>query len=216
MLKALANVNRLRLLQALQEPKAYADLNLPPSREDAWGSGARAISRQAIRPHLKALMDIGVVTSAPDAGGVTRYLVDHAKLFGVVEHLRRVADVHPTVELHAPTADLVGRAAAPDVVGPQLALVRGVGEGRAFALRGATAWTIGRSRSAAICLDYDPYVSAEHARVLVRDGRFILKDLPSNRNGTMLTWRPLAAGKAAPLKSGDVVGVGMSLLVMRE
>lgn len=51
--------------------------------------------------------------------------------------------------------------------------------------------------------------------MVARDGRSLLLDLPGNRNGTLLNWKPLARGGVAELKAGDVVGVGRSLLVFR-
>lgn len=103
--------------------------------------------------------------------------------------------------------------------GPHLVLARGVQEGRSFPLarRGEDeAWSIGRQRHQPVCLDYDPYISSEHARILSKEGKFFLMDLPNNKNGTLLNWQKMVRGGIAPLKSGDVIGVGMSLLVFRE
>lgn len=215
LLKALANVNRIRLLQTLQRPKGYRELDLQPSREDSWGSDERAITRQAVRGHLKALMDIGVVREARDGDGAS-FVVNHARLFGVVEELRQLATLRPTAEAGDATMNLDARTPGVDVAGPHLALVRGVEEGRAFPLLSDRAeWTIGRRRSAEICLDYDPYVSSDHARIVRRDGAFFLMDAPASKNGTLLNWSRVARGALAPLKAGDVVSVGRSLLVFR-
>jgi pSer/pThr/pTyr-binding forkhead associated (FHA) protein len=80
--------------------------------------------------------------------------------------------------------------------GPQLA------RGHAFVLRDVT--SIGRSAGSAIRLE-DPYASAEHALVSIRDGRMWLEDLGST-NGTFLNRRQIA--KPTALQSGDVVQVG--------
>lgn len=215
-IRALSNPNRLALLRALQSPRSLAELELPPSRGDAWGSGERSITRQAVRRHVQELMELGVVIEAPATGDrVTRYLVSHARLFGVVEQLRQIATVRPTVQVEDETVGIRGHSSMTVPEGPHLALVRGVEEGRAFRLSGAGSWTLGRASSCAICIDYDPYVSGEHARVIQKGDVFFLADLAANKNGTLLNWTPMTRGGVAPLKAGDVIGVGMSLLVFR-
>lgn len=214
-LKVLSNPNRLSLLRTLQSPKAFADLELAPSRNDGWGS-ERSISRQAVRRHVQELVELGVVVEAPPGADRTaRYVVDHARLFGVVEQLRQIATVRPAIDMEHETMGLRGGAHVVVPDGPHFALVRGVQEGRAFALVETAAWTIGRARTCAICLDYDPYVSSEHAQVLRKEGGFFLVDLAANKNGTFLNWAPMTRGGIAPLKPGDVIGLGMSLLVFR-
>ena len=218
-LKALANVNRLKLLETLQVPQGYADINLQPSRGDEWGSDERAISRQALRKHLHELMEIGVVVELPSGeSGTRRYTVNHARLFGVVEQMRQIATVRGGAPSGGQTVDLeVGRPGG-GVDGPHLVLVRGVQEGRCYSLvtqNREPEWSIGRGRGADVSLDYDPYASTSHARVVLKERQFFLVDLPSNRNGTFLNWNRMVRGGVAPLKAGDVIGVGMSLLVLR-
>lgn len=216
-LKALANVNRLRLLEALQTPQAYADLELPPSRADDAGDPERAISRQAMRRHIEELMGIGVVLPVSGGrGGAMRFTVDRARLYGIVEQLRQLATVEPEWAVAAGTVNLAAPELQKTAVGPHLVLVRGVQEGRTFPLeQPREEWLLGRNRASALCLDYDPYISSAHARILRRDGGFVLADLPGNKNGTYLNWRRLERGGFAVLRAGDVVGVGTSLLVFR-
>lgn len=215
-LKVLSNPNRLQLLRTLQSPKAFADLDLAPSRNDGWGSEERSISRQAVRRHVQELLDLGVVVETPAGQDQpTRFLVNHARLFGIVEQLRQIATVRPTLDLEHETMGLRGAANVTVPGGPHLALVRGVQEGRAFALAEGAAWTLGRTRACSICLDYDPYVSSEHAQIVRKEGGYFLVDLAANKNGTFLNWAPMTRGGVAPLKAGDVIGVGMSLLVFR-
>lgn len=219
-LKALANVNRLQLLFELQEPKGYADIDLSPSRDDAWGSGERSISRQAIRGHMEPLLDLGLVKEAPRSGKRGKaFIVDHGELFTLTEQLRQIATVQPKVEVDDGTMNLETPARAPDVDGPHLVLVRGVEEGRSFPLVDADPgdrWSIGRTRDAEIALDYDPYVSGDHAHVVRKEDGFFLVDHPDNKNGTFLNWARMTEGGVAPLSPGDVIGVGMSLLVFRR
>ncbi|MDX1612353.1 MAG: FHA domain-containing protein [Candidatus Thermoplasmatota archaeon] len=216
--KALANINRLRLIVELQNPKGYGDIDLAPSRGDSAGSGDRSISRQAVRGHIQELMDLGVVVEAESDGPSSQFIVDHARLFALFEQARRLTAVQPSVDLEGTTLSLDGQRPRPTTEGPHLTLVRGVEEGRGFPLRGKDEeeWTIGRSPQSDISLDYDAYVSGKHARVLCQGGDYYLMDLPSNKNGTFLNWQPLSQGGVAPLAPGDIIGVGMSLLVFRD
>ena len=214
-LKQLANVNRLRLLETLQTPRRLAEIELAPSREDGWGSSERAISRQGIKHHLQALLELGVVTPAATAQGDPGYVVNHAMLFGVVEQLRTLATIRGAVDVAHDTAPLRAGGAAGAVAGPHLVLARGVHEGRAFPLEGKEEWVLGRSSRCDAVLDYDPYISSEHARIVRKPQGWFLQDIPTNRNGTLLNWAPMVKGGVAPLRPGDVVGIGMSLLVFR-
>lgn len=71
-------------------------------------------------------------------------------------------------------------------------------------LLGAAATLIGRQGSADIALD-DPYVSREHARILVEPGGYWFEDLDS-ANGSFLNNRPV--GGRAPLAEGDEIALG--------
>jgi hypothetical protein len=68
--------------------------------------------------------------------------------------------------------------------------------------------TLGRSERASLVLA-DPAVSAEHARIALRDGAWVLADLGST-NGTRVN-QALVQGEAA-LLPGDVVSLGNVLL----
>lgn len=65
--------------------------------------------------------------------------------------------------------------------------------------------TIGRSKKCDICID-DPFLSQEHAQILVRDGGVFLLDLEST-NGTFLNDEQIS-GDAIELFSGDSVHLG--------
>lgn len=216
--RALGNINRLKLLLELQEPKGYREIELPPSRADDRGSPDRSISRPAIRRHLDELMEIGVVQQEKD-GRSDVFLLDHARLFAVVENLRELATIRPKVAAEGDTMDIDVEAPAIESRGPHLVLARGVEEGRVYPLDGEPgqrSWELGRDAHLDIPLDYDAYVSSRHARIEHRDGEFLLVDLPSNKNGTYLNWAKLAQGAVAPLAPGDIIGAGRSLLVFRR
>jgi hypothetical protein len=71
--------------------------------------------------------------------------------------------------------------------------------------------TLGRSASNTIVVD-DEFASAEHARVVLRDGRWWLEDCGS-RNGTALNDEPVAS--PTPLADGDRIGIGRSRFQLR-
>lgn len=66
--------------------------------------------------------------------------------------------------------------------------------------------TLGRALTNTIILA-DGFVSAEHARLTQRDGRWWLEDLGS-RNGTFLNEVCLGPGKAVAIVEGDLIGAG--------
>lgn len=216
-LKALANRSRIRLLLALQDPQRMTEIDLRPSRGGPWGSRDRAISRQAVRRHLRELQALGVVQELAGGESEVRYVVNHARVYEVTERLRELATVKPRVALEGKTLGRDATGARERPRGPHLVLVRGVREGQTFPLadQPVDGWLIGRAAPAHVVLDYDPYVSSAHARILLQKGGHFLADLPGNRNGTFLNWEPMIRGGVAPLQSGDLLGVGMSLLLYR-
>jgi FHA domain-containing protein/type VI secretion system protein len=78
----------------------------------------------------------------------------------------------------------------------------------AFGIEGGS---IGRAAENAMVLE-DPsrYISRVHARVLVRDGAFVLEDVGSN--ASVVNDRPLGKGKQVKLGHGDRVLIGDYLL----
>lgn len=223
-LKALGNPNRLELLYALRTPRAVSDIELHPETTREGENPERAISHQAVRDHLAKLRAIGVVAvQRTERSGniVDEYVLNHQKLFAIVEELRRLGELRAQQGPEAlPTIAAERTPAAARDEGPRFVLVRGQGEGRVFALRKETlsadrGWIIGRKRGLAVSLDYDPFVSAENAEVLLNGAGFTILDLRSSRNGTHLNFKPLPRGGTAPLRDGDIVSVGRTNLVFR-
>lgn len=219
-LKALANPNRLEMLDKLRFPKSAGELRLTPKRTEGAGNKARSISRQAVEEHLDILEAIGVVTKREgerDGRPVDEYAMNHARLFALVEEFRKLTLLRgASVEDPGATIDADAKAAAPWVEGPKLVLVSGPWEGRVVPLAGGHgAWTLGRKRGASVQLDYDPFVSQEHARVVRDADGWSVEDLPGSKNGTFVNFRPVPAGRTR-LRAGDVLGVGRTLMVFHD
>lgn len=90
---------------------------------------------------------------------------------------------------------------------PRLIVVRGVDEGKQFELAGGTV-TVGRHSANAVAL-HDTQVSRRHLEVRATAAGYELLDLGSG-NGTLLNGQPV---QAAPLRSGDTVTVGQTVLM---
>jgi DNA-binding transcriptional ArsR family regulator len=225
LLTALGSPNRLRLVTLLREPRTLDEIELPPTqqigdRED------RAISRQAVEKHLDRLAEFGLVreeeTTRKGSRPRREFVVDRASLFAVLEELRRLGALEPEAEVDPrATVDLDDPQETDLPPGRKLVLVRGAREGVCFPLRRSKledprGWILGRSADAHVSLEYDPYVSKENAEVIPSADGPKLVDLRSSTNGTFLNWTRLEPGEETPLSTGDVVGVGRSLLVYHD
>ncbi|MEW6189304.1 MAG: FHA domain-containing protein [Actinomycetota bacterium] len=94
---------------------------------------------------------------------------------------------------------------------PRLIVLEGSAEiGKVFPLRDGL--TIGRSPDNDIVLA-NSFVSHIHARILEKDGAYLIEDLNST-NGTFL--REKRISKPAQLKSGDRIRIGKTLLEFVE
>lgn len=226
-LRALGVPTRLQLLHKLQLPHAVTDIELPPYRKDKGQRADRAISRQAVENHLRKLEALKLVRSRigrRDGREVAEYVVDHGRLFALVEEVRRLSLIRAAPGMFgdetrvAETSSTSPRVSEPIRLpeGPGLVLVGGPMEGAAFPLTGDGPWTIGRGAGAEVRLAYDPYVSGQNGLVSRTDDGFLLEDLGTARNGTRLNWMPLGSGTAAAVRAGDLIGVGRSLLVFRS
>jgi DNA-binding transcriptional ArsR family regulator len=222
-LDALSYPNRLELLDKLRFPHFLGEIRLAARRAQGL-SPHRPSSRQAVQGHIDKLVEAGLVrVEHVEQGGKTlnRFSVNAQKLYALTEDLRRLS----TMPMHraegGDTTGTLGHAPSPaEAEGPRLVLVHGVYEGRAYRLdrpaEAAPRWVIGRKRSAAVSLDYDPFVSLEHAVVERGASGFAITDLDASKNGTAVNWRMLAKGQPRPLRSGDIVGVGRSLLCFAD
>jgi hypothetical protein len=213
-------LNRLELLQKLQLPRTVAEISLAPARKARDNRPERSISKQALESHLKKLVALGFVNTRNaerEGRAVTEYVVNQARLFVFLDELRRIALIRP-VQDPAGTATRAAKPPPgpdPHQLGPCLVLANGPFEGRMFPLKGDGPWTIGRDKNLAVSLAYDPFVSKENSLIRSVPDGFEIQPLPRARNGTSVNWRPLGAAKSVPLRPGDAIGVGRSLLFLR-
>ncbi|MEA3202452.1 MAG: hypothetical protein QOI63_118 [Thermoplasmata archaeon] len=210
-LVALASTPRLALLHALRTPQELHEIRI--LAHDA----ARPLSRQTVTHHLEQLEEVGLVARLGEGGD--QYLLDHARLFGVIDGLRQLARIRPLRLRDVPEGTMPGpgqdelRLPPP----PRLSIAYGSEDGIGFSLEGkpGARWRLGRSPPCEVRLDHDPYASAANSMVERTADGFTLADLPGSRNGTWLNWTRLGPGHAAPLESGDVVTVGRTHLVFK-
>ncbi len=222
-LSALAYPARLELLGLLRIPKLFSEIRLTPLRVAPGENKDRPSSRPTVQAHLEKLVDSNFVSIQDVGRGARKTYQYHANaqvIYALVEELRRINVMHAG---RGPIGEATGTLAASAVVqpitGPRLILVHGVYEGKAFPLHENTAqdgrWVLGRRPGAAVGLDYDGFVSSEHAAITQMNGRFLLSDL-SSKNGTAVNWRMLRRGEQHALKSAEVIGVGRSLFVFAD
>ncbi|MEA3199521.1 MAG: Inner rane component of cytoplasmic domain [Thermoplasmata archaeon] len=213
-LKALAHPARLDLLRLLRRPSAPLDVVVRPRRADPNLQAERAMSRQGVDEHLRPLLRAGVVTRV-EGEGPPRYVTSAQRLFALVEDLRSLTALEPEMRVDV-NATLAARPAEAPLwpAAPRLVLLGGPWEGRAFPLAGPGPWSVGRSRERDVALTYDPFASAEQARV-ERDaeGGFRLVSEPAARNPARLNFAPLPPGEARGLRAGDIIGAGRSHLI---
>lgn len=226
LLTALGSPNRLRLLTLLREARTLDEIELPPSRSGGDERQDRSISRQAVEKHIDRLAEFGLVreeeTTRKGSRPRREFVLDRASLFAVLEELRRLGSVEPADEVDPrATVDLDDVEETDLPPGRKLVLVHGAREGVTFPLREGDrddprGWVLGRAAEAHVSLEYDPYVSKENAEIIPRPDGPRLVDLRSSTNGTFLNWTRLEPGRETPLSTGDVVGVGRSLLVYHD
>jgi biotin operon repressor len=206
--EALSNPLRVAMLHRLAQPAFAPDL----AREFQ-------ITRQAVRRHLDAMEEVGLIVGRPARRGAlpaTEYLASPAGLFAFKENVLSLA--LPSDPSRLPLAQTrPGGTARPPLPreGPGLLLVHGDAPGRWFPLSRGKSWVLGRDPRDDVPLAYDPFASARHA-MLSREGTgWSLTDLHST-NGTLLDFQRLAPGETRPLRLGSVVGVGRSRLIFQD
>lgn len=220
-LEAIANPTRLALLRQLRHARLLGEIRIKAEQPREGLPDERPMARQGVKQHLDRLIDAGFAKGRPGWRGeaaVEEYVVQHQRLFALAEDLRQLGDLRPLDPLaSAETADIGEPATAPLPRESCLVVVHGLTEGRAFRFDGgASEWFVGRQRGLTATLDYDPYVSSTHARLFRVGDRIHVENVAGSRNGTYLNWQRIKDGTSEPLRHGDIIGVGKSLLLFRE
>ena len=216
-MKSLGNPVRVEILQQLTVPRQLGEIQVSPARKEKGDAPRRRMTRASVQGHLEQLMAVGAVRTVAgvrDGRTVTLYTIDQRQLFALTEELRDLGRLRGDDAVADGTAPAPPPAAVHE--GPRLVLMNGPFEGRVVPLAGAGPWSIGRSADSTVCLSYDPFLSTNNSEVRAHGSGYQVVDLPHARNGTALNWTTLPRGQAAPLVSGDVVGVGRTLLLFRK
>jgi DNA-binding transcriptional ArsR family regulator len=210
-LKALAHPKRLRLLRFLVEPHSLERI-----------ANELGVARQSAQEHVDQLLAIGAIEARRgrgDHGPVTEYVVVLPRLFDLHEQLGQrlgvlSAEFGEDVQATFRTQPLAPIPVRAPPASARLVVVYGMRVGRTVPLQGQGPWLVGRDPHAALCIDYDPYVSSRHCEVRRGARGFELQDALSS-NGTQLDWVTLPRGGAVPLENGQLIRVGKSLVLVR-
>ncbi len=152
---------------------------------------------------------------SPFALSVLKYTLLALLYLFIYRAVRTVAaglSARPTPAAGA-TAATARAAARPRAARPPTQLViHAPGAERPRSVRLAGPLEIGRAETCQVRLD-DAYASLHHARLLQRDGAWLIEDLGST-NGTYVNERRIAA--PVEVRAGDVVRIGKTVLELRR
>lgn len=205
-------------LRPLAEPRRLAMLHflVRPRSTDEVAHRFR-IETSAARRDLDELVEAGLAALVQAPAGPPAYASNPSRLFMLADQFGRLgvpeADAEPAAAFRT---QIPGRPSGPvaALAGPALIVVHGLTAGAVIPLAGPGPWTIGRDPERTVCLDYDSFVSGRHAELRGRGRDVALADLHST-NGTFVNWHRVPGSGEALLRSGDVIGVGRSLIVFR-
>ncbi len=214
-LASLGDPMRVALLRRLSTPHTLEAIHTRAVRHE--GMAEHDVSPDAFhQKYLEPLVDLGVITfREPAGGGAAEYVLNQPALYALAEKVNDVGRLRA-----APARGLAVRAPPLpptfQIATPCLVLVKGLWEGRTYPLprRPKGSWVIGRGSQVDVCLDYDPYVGAQNTSIEWEAGAYRVHDLQGG-GGTFLNFRELGRGASQPLRNGDVVGLGRSLLMAR-
>lgn len=211
-LKALASPKRLALLRFLREPHYLEEI-----------ASELGMSRQAAQEHVAQLVDAGLIEKQRGerpSGPVVEYRLVKPRYFALFEDLRALGAALPEPDADALQRTLAGPASARGARGdqPELVVVGGFSPGLVAPLHrgtGAPPLVIGRDPASALVLDWDLMVSNRHAEVRAHAAGHALVDMFS-RNGTFVNGARASSGTPVPLRAGDLVQVGRTMIVYRD
>jgi DNA-binding transcriptional ArsR family regulator len=213
-MKALANPARLRLLSFLSQARYLEEI-----------AKEMRVTRNAASRHIKVLEEAGLVARVPgtrDKAPVVDYVVVQERLFRLFDETRRLAvatprraatppDLWRTVVLEAGGAGRSAREGARfvEVYGLDVGGVHKLDPGKRDRV-----WIVGRGQEADVRLPGDPYASQKHAHVKYDQGFRVVDGFSTN--GTRLNDAKLEPGKEAPLRHGDLLEVGRTMLLFHS
>lgn len=227
--RALGYENRLELLSMLTEARTLNDIDLSPANPRPSENADRTLTRQGIQYHLDQLLEQGLIQvgqhDPPGQRPRRVYEIDRGRLFLLTEQIQDLLVARQTASSRdgngearqATNGD--GEQARPPTCPnrPYVAVVHGPARGRLITLADHVlsedrGWVIGRSDDAHIQLPIDSLIADQHAEILRDDRGFEVLDLRTSGR-TEVNWDPVPLGGSRRLASGDVIGVGHSLLV---
>lgn len=219
LLTALSHPVRLALLRRLLRPVWLSEIRVAKPGLD--GSGP-TLSRQATKEHLDRLLKANLVVSIGDASNGRhgpRYVLNHREMYGLAETIRRLSRLRGDEEIGGATVMAPAAYRVFDIQPQALIMVKGPDEGKVYPLdppsAGECTWTIGRQAGTDITLDHDAFVSSENTQVTWAEGSYHVSDLASSKNGTRLNFQPLEPGRPERLRTGDLIGIGQTILMFR-
>lgn len=211
-LRALGSPVRLRILKALESPTRAADLRIPAGRERSGFGSERHLGRTTVLEHLDVLREAGLVRRVGDA-----YVVDQQGLVAFLQDIGDLGRLRAVVEVDVEStrAAAAPRQETPPAL-PRLVLVGGPESGRAFAVHGEGPWRIGRAPPCEVPLRHDPHVSRVHASLTRSGEAFSLRVEEAAKNGAVVDFATVPAGSSAPLRTGSILVVGATTLVLQS
>lgn len=212
-LKALAHPRRLRLLRFVTEPRSLEEI-----------ASELSVARQTAQEHLDQLLALELLETRRgrgDHGGpVAQYVLVVTRLFEIYDRLGirlgiLASELDEDVRPSTPTSPLAPGATAPSLDdAPRLTIVHGMRVGQTIPLTGEGPWLTGRDPAAALCLDYDPFVSHRHAEVRRARRGFEVADALSS-NGVYVDWRRVPRASMVPITNGTLLRAGKTLILFR-
>ncbi|MHB8585446.1 MAG: FHA domain-containing protein [Thermoplasmatota archaeon] len=226
-LDALSNEQRLDLLTKLTRPMYGEEI-----------AEALGVSRQAASRHIERLLERGFVRAMHgrrSTGPVVEYAVVPARLFALGMRLADMARLEPSggpavrptpeptlrkvvagVASMGAGSDRQEIASAPPTAAATLLVLTGPAAGVRIDLpMGKSRWTIGRADDRDVRIEKDPFVSSRHAEIRMAPNGYDVVDAGS-ANGSTLNLVRLPAQAPVPIKVGDVIGVGHTLLAFQR
>lgn len=210
-LRALGSPVRLQILKALVQPSRAAELRIRAPAERAGLGAERMLGRSTLVEHLDVLVDAGLVRRIGET-----YVVDQQAMVALLQDLGDLARLRALVEVDVEvTRTAPAPLAQPLPRLPRVLVANGPEAGRAFGLEGAGPWRVGRGADCEVALGHDPHVSRVHL-TLERDADGTqVRVSPTAKNPAFIDFAQLEAGASARVRSGALLSVGATLLVLQ-